>query len=173
MKVRAIFKVNCQGLLKKGMNDLTTEDMNHEMNEEIVTYQELKAAANRTADWRERLRAVEALGKIDNPQALDVLKHRMMNDPVYKVQEAAYLQLKEAGEDVQKPARRQEELVKGLTKMLVRIKKSLPADHSYEDFKEKLKKMRIDVYDTYEGDKGDEFDKWLEEKWASLRTSKL
>lgn len=152
---------------------MTTENMNHEMNEEIVTYQELKAAANRTADWRERLRAVEALGKIDNPQAIDVLKHRMTNDPVYKVQEAAYQQLKELDEDVQKPVRRQEELVKGLTKMLVRIKKSLPADHSYEEFKEKLKKMRIDVYDTYEGDKGEEFDKWLEEKWASLRTSKV
>lgn len=155
------------------MNDLTTEDMNHEVNElEVdVIYKELKAAANRTADWRERLRAVQELGKIDNPKALDVLKNRMMNDPVYKVQEAAYQELKEAGEDVQKPARRQEELVKGLTKMLVRIKKSLPAGHSYEEFKEKLKKMRSDVYDTYEGDKGDEFDKWLEEKWASLRTS--
>ncbi|WP_054956359.1 HEAT repeat domain-containing protein [Paenibacillus dakarensis] len=145
--------------------------MNHEVNEEIATYQELKAAANRTADWRERLRAVEALGKIDNPQALDVLKHRMMNDPVYKVQEAAYVQLKEIGENVEKPARSQEEPVKGLTKMLVRIKKSLPAGHTYEEFKEKLKKMRIDVYDTYEGNKGEDFDKWLEEKWASLRTS--
>ena len=153
---------------------MNSEDLNTGMNEATEGaghYQELKAAANRTADWRERLRAVEELGKIDNPQALDVLKHRMMNDPVFQVQEAAYLQLKEAGEDVQKPVRRQEELVKGLTKMLVRIKKSLPAGHSYEDFKEKLKKMRVDVYDTYEGDKGENFDKWLEEKWASLRTS--
>ncbi|SMF90060.1 HEAT repeat-containing protein [Paenibacillus uliginis N3/975] len=147
----------------------TEQQVQGEKNEN--SYKELKAAANRTADWRERLKAVEELGKIDNPQALDVLKHRMMNDPVYKVQEAAYQQLKEVGEDVQMPPRRQEELVKGLTKMLVRIKKSLPAGHSYEEFKEKLKKMRIDVYDTYEGDKGEEFDKWLEDKWASLRTS--
>lgn len=32
---------------------------------------------------------------------------------------------------------------------------------SYEEFKEKLKKMRIDVYDAYEGEKGGIFDAWL------------
>lgn len=51
---------------------------------------------------------------------------------------------------------------------MLRIKKSLPEGHTYEEFKEKLKKMRIDVYDTYEGDKGADFDKWLENTWASL-----
>lgn len=28
--------------------------------------------------------------------------------------------------------------------------------------------MRVDIYDIYEGDKGAEFDQWLEQKWASL-----
>lgn len=134
------------------------------------SYKELKAAANRMSNWRERLRAVEELGKLDNPQALDVLNHRMVSDPVYKVQEAAYRQLKQLGEEVEMPPRRQEEPVKGLTKMLVRIKKSLPAGHTFEEFKEKLKKMRIDVYDIYEGHMGEDFDSWLEEKWAALRT---
>ncbi|MNE37721.1 hypothetical protein D3C80_1315860 [compost metagenome] len=50
---------------------------------------------------------------------------------------------------------------------MLRIKKSLPRDHSYEEFKEKLKKMRIDVYDAYEGEKGEDFDKWLEKQWIS------
>jgi hypothetical protein len=27
--------------------------------------------------------------------------------------------------------------------------------------------MRIDVYDMYEGEKGADFDKWLEKMWAS------
>jgi hypothetical protein len=51
---------------------------------------------------------------------------------------------------------------------LLRIKKSLPQGHTFEEFKEKLKKMRLDVYDTYEGEKGAGFDKWLENTWASL-----
>lgn len=28
--------------------------------------------------------------------------------------------------------------------------------------------MRIDIYDTYEGDKGADFDSWLEQTWSSL-----
>jgi hypothetical protein len=28
--------------------------------------------------------------------------------------------------------------------------------------------MRLDVYDTYEGDKGADFDKWLENMWVSV-----
>jgi hypothetical protein len=66
------------------------------------------------------------------------------------------------------PERRKGELMKDVSKVLLRIKKSLPRDHKYEDFKDKLKKMRIDIYDTYEGDKGDEFDSWLEQTWSSL-----
>ncbi|MNW00954.1 hypothetical protein D3C71_1965170 [compost metagenome] len=59
-------------------------------------------------------------------------------------------------------------MVKGITKILVRIKKSLPEGHSVEEFKEKLKKMRVDVYDTYEGEMGDDFDQWIETTWSSL-----
>lgn len=150
-------------------------DLEHEeevnIEEAPVTYQELKTAANRTSNWRERLHAVEELGNLGDQQAIDVLKHRMANDLVYTVQQAAYHQLRELGESVQMPARRKGELVKGITKILLRIKKSLPRDHAFEQFKEKLKKMRIDVYDTYEGDKGDEFDQWLESTWASLSLS--
>ncbi|TVX86914.1 HEAT repeat domain-containing protein [Paenibacillus agilis] len=142
---------------------------NQELQQDAASkYEELKKAANRTSNWRERLDAVEQLGQLDNPQVIDVLKHRLMNDTVYQVQEAAYRELKKLGEDVQLPPRKNGELVKGLTKLLVRIKKSLPADHTYEQFKEKLQKMRSDVYDMYEGQKGDDFDQWLESTWDSL-----
>ncbi|MNZ58097.1 hypothetical protein D3C78_760980 [compost metagenome] len=149
----------------------TEENVNIEL---PVTYEELKKSANRNANWRERLRAVKELGKEEwnSEQTIHLLTRIMENDSVRQVQEAAYDSLRGLGEPVQLPAKRQEELVKGLTKTLVRIKKSLPVDHSYEEFKEKLKKMRIDIYDTYEGDKGAYFDTWLEEKWASLRTRK-
>jgi hypothetical protein len=91
------------------------------------------------------------------------------NDNVYKVQDAAWRKLKKLGLEVQLPPRKKGDLIKDVTKILLRIKKSLPEGHSYEEFKEKLQKMRLDVYDTYEGDKGADFDKWLENMWASLQ----
>lgn len=130
-------------------------------------YEELKKAANRSADWRARLEAVEELGQTNHKQIIDILTRLMESDPVYTIQEAAYLKLKAFGEDVKAPSKNKPELVKGVSKILLRIKKSLPRDHSYEEFKEKLKKMRIDVYDIYEGEKGAEFDAWLTKMWNS------
>lgn len=130
-------------------------------------YDELKKATNRSADWRARLEAVEELGQTNHKQIIDILTRLMESDPVYTVQEAAYLKLKAFGEDVKAPSKNKPELVKGVSKILLRIKKSLPKDHSYEDFKEKLKKMRVDVYDIYEGEKGADFDTWLEKMWNS------
>ncbi|MFS0727028.1 HEAT repeat domain-containing protein [Paenibacillus sp. 1P07SE] len=125
-------------------------------------------AASRTSSWRERLRAVEELSKWDNKLTVTVLTHRMRDDKVFKVQEAAYRKLRELGEDVQLPAKNKGELFKGVGKILLRIKKSLPADHPFEEFKEKLKRTRLDVYDAYEGHMGDEFERWLEETWSGL-----
>lgn len=142
---------------------------NQEIKSELPSnYEELKKAVNRTSNWRERLEAVEELGKWKNNQTIVLLIHRMNSDTVYKVQEAAYHKLKQLGEDVQLPLRKKFDLIKGASKILLRVKKSLPEGHTFEDFKEKLKKMRLDVYDTYEGEKGAEFDKWLEMTWASL-----
>jgi hypothetical protein len=135
-----------------------------------ANYEELKKAVNRTSSWRERLDAVEQLGQCKHEQVIDVLTHRMKNDAVYKVQEAAFRKLKGFGEDVQLPPRKKGDLIKGTAKILVRIKKSLPEGHSFEEFKEKLNKTRLDVYDAYEGDKGADFDKWLENAWASIAT---
>lgn len=135
-----------------------------------ANFDELKKSINRTANWRERLDAVEELGNWKTRETIELLKYSMAGDSVYKVREAAYRQLLTLGENVSKPEPKEEDAVKNTKKILVRIKKSLPKDHSYEEFKEKLKKMRIDVYDTYEGNKGAEFDKWLEQLWSELRT---
>lgn len=140
------------------------EELNNGLPE---NYEELKKAANRSADWRARLEAVEELGQTNHKQIIDILTRLMESDPVYTVQEAAYLKLKAFGEDVKAPSKNKPELVKGVSKILLRIKKSLPKDHTYEEFKEKLKKMRIDVYDIYEGEKGAEFDAWLMKMWTS------
>ncbi|MEW9502194.1 HEAT repeat domain-containing protein [Jeotgalibacillus marinus] len=143
---------------------------NNEKSELPANYEELKKSANRTSNWRERLDAVVELGQWKNKQIIDILTHRMNTDAVYKIREASFRKLKELGEDVQLPPRKKGELIKGVTKILLRIKKSLSQDHTYEEFKEKLKKMRLDVYDTYEGEQGADFDKWLESTWAELPT---
>jgi hypothetical protein len=133
-----------------------------------ANYEELKKASNRTSNWRERLEAVEELGQWNNNQTINLLKHRMINDTVYKVQETAYHKLKSLGEDVQLPPRKKGDLIKGASKVFIRIKKSLPDGHTFEQFKGKLKNTRHDVYDTYEGEKGADFDKWLEATWSAL-----
>ncbi|WP_025689520.1 HEAT repeat domain-containing protein [Paenibacillus zanthoxyli] len=145
---------------------MNNEDKNVELPE---NYAELKKAAGRSADWRARLEAVEVLGKYPHKQVIDILKRLVESDPVYTVQEAAYRKLEAFGEAVAAPSKDKPELFKGVSKILLRIKKSLPREHTYEEFKEKLKKMRIDVYDAYEGDKGADFDKWLESKWSSVK----
>lgn len=130
-------------------------------------FEALKKAAHRTGSWRERLNAVNELGELGTDQAIHVLNHVLAGDSVYQVQEAAHRQLKKLGEVVQMPAKKQGELFKGVNKILVRIKKSLPEGHSFEEFKEKLRKTRLDIYDTYEGNKEAEFDSWLNEIWGA------
>jgi len=137
-------------------------------NELPENYEELKKSVNRSSNWRERLDAIDELGQYKHAKVIDVLTNVMNHDPVVKVQDAAHRMLKKFGEHVETPARKKGEPVKGVNKILLRIKKSLPEGHSYEEFKEKVKKMRLDVYDTYEGNKGTDFDKWLEETWAEL-----
>jgi hypothetical protein len=132
-------------------------------------YDELKRAANRTANWKERLAAVEELGNYKHQKTIDVLLNRMNNDSVYQVQQAAFEKLQGLGEEVELPKRKKFDLIKDTSKVLVRLKKSLPKDHTYEDFKVKLQKTRVDIYDTYKGDKGDDFDQWLEDQWKSIK----
>ncbi|WP_429843372.1 HEAT repeat domain-containing protein [Brevibacillus sp. FIR094] len=137
-------------------------------NEFPLNFEDLKKAANRTSNWRERLEAVEELGQWKHEQTIQLLKRIVENDTVYKVQETAFHKLKAFGEGVRLPAQKKGDLIKGATKALVRIKKSLPKDHTFEEFKEKLQKMRSDIYDTYEGEKGADFEQWLEGTWTSL-----
>ncbi len=132
-------------------------------------YAELKKAAGRSADWRARLAAVEELGHYPHRQVTDILKRLLENDPVYTVQEAAYRQLKTFGEQVSPPSKNRHEPFRGVSKIALRIKKSLPREHTYEEFRDKFRKMRIDVYDAFEGEKGEAFDEWLRGVWSNAK----
>lgn len=143
---------------------------NKELKSELpVNFEELKKAASRTSSWRDRLDAIEELAQWKSSQTIEILRTRMNNDPVYKIRKAAFHRLQAFGENVQLPQQSKGDLVKGVSKILLRIKKSLPEGHTYEEFKEKLQKMRLDVYDVYEGDKGADFDNWLKSMWTSLQ----
>lgn len=135
-------------------------------NELPENYEELKKAANRTGSWRTRLSAIEELGNYNTSQVIDILKVRLTHDPVFQIQEEAFRALLELGENVELPKRKKFELVKGANKVFVRVKKSLPKDHTFDEYLTKLKRMRIDVYDAYEGEKGLD---WLEEEWKNLK----
>lgn len=131
-------------------------------------YADLKKAANYTSSWRDRLYAVQALSSYKHEKVIDLLQNRVKADTVFTVQQAAFEALTAFGEDVKPPVRRKFELIKGADKVFVRVKKSLPADHTITDFADKLKRMRLDVYDAYEGHHGEEFLSWLETKWQSI-----
>lgn len=137
-------------------------------NELPENFKELKKEADRKSNWRGRMDAVEELGQFKSQQTVQLLKRILATDTVFKVQEAAYRQLKQLGQDVEAPQKKVGGPIKDTDKILTRIKKSLPKGHTFGEFEEKLKKMRLDLYDTYEGELGKDFPAWLEEKWASL-----
>ena len=148
------------------------------MNNQEVTnnlpenFDELKKAVNRTADWEARLHAVNELGKIQADESMRILKYVAKADHVTKVREAAAKALKKNGESVPTYEAPKFGFFKDLRKVFLRIKKSLPKDHTYEDFKVKLEKMRSDIYNTYEGEKGAEFDAWLKDMWETTTTQR-
>ena len=128
---------------------------------------ELKKAVNRTADWEARLNAVNELSNFQADEAMKILQYVASSDHVTKVREAAAKGLKKNGRSVPTYEAPKFGFFKDLRKVFLRIKKSLPKDHTYEDFKEKLEKMRIDIYNTYEGEKGAAFDAWLKDMWET------
>ena len=142
------------------------------MNEEkeLLLKQELAALkkdVNRTADWELRLQAVQALAKIKSDEAMSILNFVAKNEHVSTVRDAAVKAIKKAGGTAPSYELPKYGLFKDMRKVFLRIKKSLPKDHTYEDFKVKLEKMRIDIYNTYEGEKGASFDAWLKDMWET------
>ena len=50
----------------------------------------LKKMSNNKSNWRERLQAVDELGKRDCQPSKDILARLAIHDPVFKVKEAAF-----------------------------------------------------------------------------------
>ena len=118
------------------------------------------------------LDAVRKLGEFNEKSVKDILWRRMTSDPVYTVQEEAFRKLQALGESVKLPRKKKGNIVKDMNKDLQKIKHSLPENHSYEDFKEKLKDTNLPLYDTIEGNKINKTDQFLENIWKSLPKKK-
>ena len=132
-----------------------------------MNYEVLKKNTRNKSDWKLRLEAVEGLKNLDDPRAIDVLWRVMNSNKVFTVNEAAFRALQAKGQDVKLPRKAKGNLVKGTNQKIKVLKNKLPKKHSYEDFKKELKRRNPVIYDTYQGDKGNRFDKWLENIWKS------
>lgn len=135
-------------------------------------FAQLKKSVNRAANWEERLQAVNELAQYNTDETTKILQYVAKADLVTKVREAAAKHLRKLGHNVPAVELPKGGLFKDENKVFLRIKKSLPADHTFEDYKEKLANMRSDIYNTYAGEKSADFEAWLEARWAAIVTKK-
>ncbi|MBS3985621.1 MAG: HEAT repeat domain-containing protein [Selenomonadales bacterium] len=137
----------------------------------------LKRMANNKSNWRERLQAVEGLAVMDDQPSKDILARLAIHDPVFKVKEAAFRaaqarKITYAGKPIYLGKKPKGNLVKEINKKLVIVRDKLEEGFTLEDFKRKFSEMYPEIYDTYEGDKGDQLDKWLSNVIPSLPKKK-
>jgi len=134
---------------------------------------ELKTKSNNKSNWRERLDSVNELKRYDCREARDIIKILALHDPVSKVMEAAFkaaqaFGITKKGKPLYLGKKKKGNLVKGITKILVRVRNSFEGKFSVQDFKKKFKAIDPRTYDTYEGDMGDGFDEWLKDILLTL-----
>jgi len=142
-----------------------------------VDIERLKRMANNKSNWRERLQAVEGLAVMDDQPSKDILARLAIHDPVFKVKEAAFRaaqarKITYAGKPIYLGKKPKGNLVKEINKKLVIVRDKLEEGFTLEDFKRKFSEMYPEIYDTYEGDKGDQLDKWLSNVIPSLPKKK-
>jgi hypothetical protein len=126
-----------------------------------------KLAADRTS-YKARLIAVEELGKFNSQQSKDILWKLMLNDRVHAVQHRAFLKLQAFGETVKLPRKRKGHLVKDINRRLGVVLTSIGGSYSEEKFNKKFKEMYPEFYDIYKYEKGNGFNRWVQNVLASL-----
>lgn len=133
----------------------------------------LKKMAGNKSNWRERCQAVVELGKMDCQQSKDILARLAIHDPVFKVKEAAFRaaqarKITYAGKPILLGRKPKGNIIEGINKKLTAVRNMLDEGFTLDDFKKKFAEMYPEAYDTCEGDKGDQFDKWISNIITSL-----
>ena len=139
--------------------------------------EELKKMANNKSSWRDRLSAVQQLKDYDCQQSKDILTRLAIHDKVFTVKEAAFravqsMGVTKNGKPIYLGKKPQGKLVKDIDKKLVHVRDSLPEEYTLDEFKGAFKKLYPVDYDVYEGDKENQFDKWLINVTKSLPKKK-
>lgn len=130
--------------------------------------EELKRHAADRTSYKTRLAAVEELGKFKCQQSKDILWRLMLNDRVHTVQHRAFLKLQAFGETVKLPRKRKGHLVKDINRRLGVVFTAIGGIYSEEKFNEKFKEMYPEFYDIYMYEKGNGFNRWVQNVLASL-----
>jgi len=122
--------------------------------------------ANNECSWRERLKAVHELEKLDCQPSKDIIIRLAIHDPVHTVREAAVhaaqiRKLTHNSKPIYLGKKPRGHLVKDIMKKLGVVRNQFGEECPLEDFKNKFLELYPVAYDIYEGDKGKLFDKWL------------
>lgn len=140
---------------------------------DIMDIETLKIMASNRCNWRERSQAVVELAKLDCQQSKDILVRLALHDPVFRVKEAAFRaaqarSITYAGKPIFLGKKPKGNLIEGINKKLTVVRNKLNEGFTLDDFKQKFAELYPEAYDTYEGDKDDQFDKWLNKLIPSL-----
>lgn len=130
--------------------------------------EELKKQASNKTSYKERLEAVEELGKFKCQQSKDILWRLMINDKVHGVQHRAFLKLQAFGEEVKLPRKKKGHLIKDINKQIEKTLKAIGGEYSAEVFNQKFKELYPESFDVYSFEKRNEFDKWVQNVINSL-----
>lgn len=124
--------------------------------------EDLKKDAANKCSAKNRLAAVEELGKYSCKQSIDILWHLMINDLVWDIQQASFLKLQAFGEDVTLPRKKPGKLIKDIDKKITKLLNSITDPISYIEFCSLFQQRYPEAYDVYQWDKKKGFNHWLE-----------
>lgn len=130
------------------------------------------------SNYKNRLAAVEGLGKLNVQQSKDIIVNLAIHDRVFAVKEAAFKMAQKNGYTKQgKPIRlgKKDTGYKSadVTKVFKRIRRELNVPElDIDAFKEHWKAINPEMFDVFQYDKGKKFDDFIANKYGSLPKDK-
>ena len=135
---------------------------------------DLVKQANNVTSWKIRFKALQELKQYDCQQTRDVVTRLALHDRVFKVKEEAFrvaqaLGIKKNGKPIYLGKKDIGYKSKDFTKVFARIKReSKMEDFDIKVFKERFQQTNPEMYDTMLYEKGNQFDKWIENTYKCL-----
>lgn len=149
------------------------------MNKEIPNnIRELVKMANNKADHKTRLEALEILKNYDCQQTRDIVTNLTLHDKVFKVKEEAFriaqkLDIKKNGKAIYLGKKDIGYKSKDFKKVFSRVKSETKMEEfDLLLFKDKFKIVNAEMYDVMSYEKGEKFNKWLENMYKGLPKQK-